>query len=443
VDREGGPEADAASDPVEGPASEGRWRTSRLVPVAIVGVTAAIIIGLVVAGRGDQGAGLTTLQSTTVDGATLPITLPFRHVAGHVVIDVTLGDDGASVPMILDTGAPTIVSSELAGVYGGEPAGTISTVSVDGQVTSNPVVPLPDLSLGGATFGDVGAVVSLIEPGNPLYCLTEAGFIGANLMQAAVWQIDHGAERLTIASGVAGLDHIAQAIRLDFERASDASPSPLISVPAGDGSLTFLVDTGSDGWLVVNPADLRGTGIEVAADAPAMATLASGASGAFATRLAWAAADVALGDQRLVGLPIAASDALPEGQGIMGNAFLDDFVVTIDWGENTLYLDPLAGDPNPDVPMSVSPTWHDGYVVRSVVEGTPGTAGIELDAPVLAIDGEDVTSATFDDFCRRSAISTGAPYEMTVGGDQPIDVVAAPVDSFFDPLALRSPGPTD
>ncbi len=193
------------------------------------------------------------------------------------------------------------------------------------------------------------------------------------------------------------------AIRLDFEPASDASPSPLVSLPAGEGTLTFLVDTGSDGWLTAHPADLARIGSEVASDAPTVATLASTAGGRVATRLAWTTADVSLGDRQLRDLPIATSTVLPEGQGAMGNAFLDDFIVTIDWPAGVLYLDPVSDDPYPAVPMSVSPGWHDGYVVGSFVEGAPGTADLELDAPLLAIDGEEVSGATFGDFCSRLA----------------------------------------
>ena len=81
---------------------------------------------------------------------------------------------------------------------------------------------------------------------------------------------------------------------------------------------------------------------------------------------------MSLGDRQLRDLPVATTTVLPEGQGIMGNAFLDDFIVTIDWPAGVLYLDPVAGDPHPDVPMSVSPTWHDGYVVGLVRGGRPG-----------------------------------------------------------------------
>ncbi len=194
--------------------------------------------------------------------------MPLRYVAGQVAVDVRLGDDETPRPMLLDSGAPTAIAESLAAVHAGDPSGTVSTLTIDGQVTSSPVVPLRRVRIGAAEFRDVGAVEASVDRGDPLWCLADAGIIGASLMHDAVWQLDYGAQRLTIAPSVDGLDHVDAAIRLDFTPSSEASPSPLVSLPAGDGSLTFLVDTGSDGWLTVHPADLARTGVELAAGAP-------------------------------------------------------------------------------------------------------------------------------------------------------------------------------
>ncbi len=72
-------------------------------------------------------------------------------------------------------------------------------LTIDGQVVSSPVVPLRRLRVGPAEFRDVGAVETVIDRTDPLWCLADAGLIGASLMREAVWQLDYGAQRLTIA----------------------------------------------------------------------------------------------------------------------------------------------------------------------------------------------------------------------------------------------------
>ena len=408
-----------------------RWRTSLVVPVMII----AVVIGLVGAAivhRQGQDPVQAVLAGTNVDQGTLPVTVPYRSVAGAIVIDVTLGDAHDTVPMILDTGAPTIISAGTAQVLASDGVGAIAGVSADSQVVTRDVVRLPRLAIGDAVFHDVGAVVGAIEPGDPFRCITDSGFIGANLMQAAAWQIDPQAQEVTIAGSVAGLEHIDSAFRLDLTRAADVSPSPLIELAVGEGSLRFLVDTGSDGWLAVNPADLDRIGVELPEEAPTVAVLGSGAAGAFTTRARWTGTDVALGG-RAMPLPIAAMAALPEGQGNAGMDFLSRFVVTIDWADDALYLEPIEAL-TPTVPRSAGLAWDEGYVVGSLVEDAPDNEDLVLGAAVSAIDGRDVSRATFDDFCAH-LVEAPARYEMTVDGEAPVTLEVAPLEGFYESLA--------
>ncbi len=134
-----------AVDPADGqepsPEADGRWSSSRLVPLAIIVAAAAVIAVLLFSARGEQDAGLATLRAGTVEAGSLPVTLPLRYVAGQVAVDVRLGDDETALPMLLDTGAPTAISDSLAAIHGGDAVGTVSTLTIDGQVTSSPVDP--------------------------------------------------------------------------------------------------------------------------------------------------------------------------------------------------------------------------------------------------------------------------------------------------------------
>jgi predicted aspartyl protease len=412
---------------------EGRWRNSLAVPVVIIAVAVGLIVAIIVLAQQDQGSGRAALSGTTLDQTTLPVTVPYREVAGYIVLDVTLGQGSRTVPMILDTGAPTIVSEEIAEVFSSGSAGTISTASADGQVINSDVVVLPQLSIGGARFDDVGAVLGAIEPGNPFYCVSDAGFIGASLMQTGVWQIDPLAGTVTIASSTAELEHLDDAIRLDFARASDVSPSPLVPIRVAEGSLALVLDTGSDGWLTVNPHALDEVGLDVPADAPSQEILSTTAAGIVSTRASWIAADLGFGDEEHR-LPLAAAGLLPAGQGDAGTDFLRHFVVTIDWVEDVAYLSPLGDELAPAVPASAGLAWDEGFVVGSFVLGVPGTEGLVLDTDVVALDGRDVTRAPFDDFCARM-LDGPATYEMTVAGELPSTVDVAPVEDFFEALA--------
>ena len=404
-----------------------------LVAVAVVGALGVIVIVV----ENEQADGQAALSGTTVNRETLGTSLPFDRVGGHVVIDVRFGDAAGRVPMILDSGAPVTLSEELAVLHGGDAVGQVTTAAIDGSVRQRGVVPVETVTIGDAVFHDIGAVAGFIGPDNPLGCISPNGLIGANLMRTAVWQIDYAGNLITIAPSIEGLDHIEGAIRLEFEPDSEASPSPVIEVSVGDRTLRFVVDTGSNGWLTISPSDAESAGMVVGPDAPSYSVEVAGSAGTHPAEVAYGAADLTLGDLMVPNTPIATLDALAEGQGNVGNAFLQNFAVTFDWAESALYLDPITDHIAPDVPEAAGLTW-DGESIRvgSLVAGSDvADAGLVLGAPVTAVDGVDVTSATRDDFCdlMRSQ-KTGQSFDLRVGGDLPGDHRIDAMDGFFDSL---------
>jgi predicted aspartyl protease len=412
---------------------EGGWWTSRATPVVIVLVAALLIVLIIVVARQEQDAGTGVLVGSSVDPDTLPVTVPVRAVAGSLVVDVTIGGDGGrTLPMVLDTGGPTIVSERVAEVFTEGSAGSVAITSPKGEVLTSEVVRLPELSIGGARFSDVGAIVGSLEPGNPSFCLTETGFIGASLLQTGVWQWDPRSSTVTVAESLQDVPVTNDAWRLDFERASDVSPSPLVELAAGSGRLRVLIDTGTDAWLAVSPGDFEAIGGVVPADAPVEEWLASSTGGSGAARAAWSTVSVeptasALPDP----LPIAVIDTLPGGQGMAGTDLLQHFVVTLDWSDDSVYLEPIAASPGPADPPLSSVTWDEGFVVGSRLPGQRGAEDLLVGTPVLAIDGRDVSRASFDDFCRHR-LEGPERFELTVAGEEPATVAVRPVHGFLD-----------
>ena len=197
--------------------------------------------------------------------------------------------------------------------------------------------------------------------------------------------------------------------------------------------MTFLVDTGSDGWLSIDPAELEGSGIELAATDPAYSVIGAGAAGTFEARIQFVLADLDIGGQQLDNVPLATLESLSAGEGNIGNDFLSHYVVTLDWPNETLYLDPLSDDPQPSVRPSASLSWDgEQVIVGSLTDGVPGYEGtVELGATVEAIDDQDLSSATFEEFC--DLLTTGLPdtYQMTLAGDG-VTVQVAPIEDFYE-----------
>ena len=210
--------------------------------------------------------------------------------------------------------------------------------------------------------------------------------------------------------------------------AEGIAPNPFIGFEIGTGSLAFLVDTGSDGGIVIGPKELAATGIEVPAGAPSIIIQqVAGAQGVFDIELRSVDLPVKLGDTEVT-LPVGVAD-LVAGFGNIGNAFLSQFVVTFDWSTKTMYLEPVAADGSigTAAPTAGGIGWNGtNLIVNKVVKGSPAEqAGLQLGDIVSSVDGKTVS--TRDDFC---AVITGPrPMNIETADGKTYDL--SPYEDFF------------
>jgi hypothetical protein len=361
-----------------------------------------------------------------VDPSTIPATVPFQDPAGVVVVDTEIGTAGP-FPMMLDTGVPLNLSAELIAAQGFPIVGQQPTNSGGGVQTMQDIADVPSLGLGPVRIGSTAAISGWVGPDNPLSCVTQTGLFGANAMADAVWQIDYQAQTVTVAPSVDGLEHIEGAIAVPFVPAEGIAPNPFIGFDIGTGSLVFLVDTGSDGGIVIGPKELAATGIEVPADAPVVTAQVAGAQGAFDVELKYVDLPMQLGDTEVT-LPVGVGD-LVAGIGNIGNGFLSQFVVTFDWSTKTMYLDPVAADGSfgTAAPPAGGIGWNGTDVVVSrVAKGSPAEqAGMKPGDIVSTVDGKAVS--TRDDFC---AVITG-PRPTTIETTDGKTYDLSPYEDFF------------
>ena len=366
-----------------------------------------------------------------IDAEALPITFPFRMVGEQIVVDVDFGD-GVARPFMLDTGAPTFVTEEIGDAHGGEVVTEMVTIAGGGVIEWSPMVKFPSVTIAGALeITDVTGGVNWATEG-PFYCITRNGLIGSQAMRNAVWQIHYGNDEITVAATVDQIDHIADAIALPFTVKEDGlSPTPWVELGLGDGKLVFIVDTGGGVPLTINTDALEKVGLELYEDAPVAAGISSGAGGDFDTALAGLTVPMMFGDTELLTTAVVGDGLAPTTDGNMGASFLKNFVVTLDWSTQTMYLDPLFEGDRVPLPgaASVGVGFRgDDLAVTSIAKGGPADeAGLTLGEVVTAIDGTDVTDISADAFCELRK----APFEtVTTASGQSYD--AGMLEGFFD-----------
>ncbi|WP_170579871.1 PDZ domain-containing protein [Ruegeria arenilitoris] len=366
-----------------------------------------------------------------IDPGILPITIPFREVREHVIVDVDFGN-GVALPFMFDTGAPTYVTPEIASVHGGDVIVEAGAVAAGNKLTWSPMMRMSDITLGGKLpISDPTGEIGWSSEG-AFYCITTNGLIGAPLMRNAVWQINYGTQEITVAAEVGQLDHIDGAIALPFtHKENSSSPTPHVELGVGDGILEFVVDTGGGIPLTINSADLASVGVALAEDAPRTGVLAGGAAGSFEMQLVAQTIPIRFGDTELM-VPITVGDGMaPGANGNVGHTFLKNFVVTFDWSTRMIHLDPLfEGNSLPALPEpSAAAIGLEGSEVQvtSVPKGGPAdAAGLRLGEVVTKVNGKDITDITPDAFCE---LTDGEIETITTASGQTYD--ASRIEGFF------------
>jgi hypothetical protein len=277
-------------------------------------------------------------------GAPAPIELPFRFNTKQPIIDVRL-NGGAPVPFVVDTGATihlidsaiasqaTVAGGRAVAMNGGG-AATIETRWVDGLT----------LATGNLSWdGQRAALAPIGYPEKKHF----AGLLGAPILMRYAVQFDFPAKVMRLFDP-ARYTPPANAVKVPFQLMEDL-PVVTVTIDAGTGPIDarLMFDTGASAVIDLNrPFVEKHKLVEAMPDAAA--TARPSALGGTAPFLYGAGKRATLGglsiDKPRIGLSRATtgSSSRSERDGVVGNGWLQAYVVTVDYRRNLLILEQPA-----------------------------------------------------------------------------------------------------
>ncbi len=264
------------------------------------------------------------------------VSVPFEYRMGLMIIDVTV--NGKKCKFLVDTGAPNLVSKELAAELQLETKVTQEAGDSQGGKGNLDFVVLDSVSIGGLEFLNTGAAVADLKQSKEIACLGIDGFIGANLMKQAIWEIDYDKQVFTIVSSREKLAIPNEGvILLPFKPATSGTPKVTLHYNNTEvGNVTF--DTGANGDFSSNNDRLKALKKDTI---PVKTRIGFGrnASGLYGNNssdtITFAQTDIGIGNATFPDQVVRfqATQAT-----LMGNEFLKNFRVIIDWGEREILL---------------------------------------------------------------------------------------------------------
>ena len=274
----------------------------------------------------------TPFVAASVD-APAPVTVPLREYGGLLFTNVTI--KGKSLTFLLDSGAQGIVlDPHTAGALGLAPEGTLE-IRGAGRTSGRGVVPLESLQIGGVSLPV--HVASVVDLGNVVDgSVTVDGILGYPFFAAAAVAIDPDRMTMTIAKPGA-LPNNGDRIDVDTDR---ELPEIVATVDQVNGR--FFIDTGNSGEVLLFKTFIEAhPGLVIYAGNHQVENRGIGGSN---TAVSAMLGDLNLGPfnlyNRYANVILASGGAFADrtDAGNIGYGVLDNFVVTFDLANHSLYL---------------------------------------------------------------------------------------------------------
>ncbi|MGA8576922.1 MAG: aspartyl protease family protein [Candidatus Cybelea sp.] len=342
------------------------------------------------------------------------VTVPIDDLAGILVVSATVDGEGP-YHFVLDTGAGiTVVTPELAEAVGLTAARSDVARGTSDQAIVARLTTLKSLAVGTAMQANVAAAIVPL----PLDLTYQGaygtidGIVGATFLRDYVVSLDIAGSRATFAPTAAQTPpEKGDALPVTFT----ANHIPIIGAIVEGTPGRFAIDSGNNDDLLLAQSFTSAHGVGSGYRAPIHAEYVGVGGSASSTRLR--VASISVGPFILHGIPAEISQAksgVLQRDGLDGNLGYDvlrQFVVTVDYGNARLYLQPSAAF---DTPVTVAGTGiipernADGtFGIVKVLDGTPAAAaGVKAGDTIVAIDGKRAASMSDADY--RAAVGSRA-----------------------------------
>ncbi|MDR1009522.1 MAG: aspartyl protease family protein [Opitutaceae bacterium] len=319
-----------------------------------------------------------------------PVTfVPARVEANYFIVEVKWDKHGPW-RFIVDTGSSvTLLSPEYvrrypAGKKDGDSARAINVRSATGGVQKLPPANARIIKLGDALFYNVPVLVYDCAELSAHFGMKIDGVIGFPLFRDTVFSLDYPNGRLIISRRSAVVSVPGTVVRFNNE-----IRAPIIPVSIGGETFTVLIDSGSDGALVLNPLGLKPRFEQEPRTGATVGTLL----GDRVQEIGRLSTPLRIGDGAMIDKPVV---DITDQLSAIGGEILKNYCLVFDSKLGTVTFQraeagPLAMGPQRSAGISFTKTpayWR----VASVVPGSPAeAAGVQVGDIVARINGEPVS----------------------------------------------------
>jgi len=334
-------------------------------------------------------------------------TIPFEFTGKFIMVPVRINNGRNSYLFTLDTYSPCIIWNSLLNDM------NMKLNPLSGQLADafeetllKPAYTRYDsIKIGNLKFENICSMVMDDSEHAMLFDYLDNGIIGATLLRSCIWQINFQDTTITATDGIASLGYIEGAIEVPFIP-EGPQKSPIVEVVVDDAdTMRLQFDTGNSSTYLACPllkkdSSISRSELKVCYKTGGVSILKTDGMQTDTTYCAMAGA-VKIGTRTFKDVPVDVVES-EQGKsvGSMGIEFIRNFITTIDWPSNKIYLFPIRGkgiEHNRRV-FGVKTGYVKGAVrVTAVYAGSEAEKrGIEIGDRILSINNNDVENLSAD-----------------------------------------------
>lgn len=258
-------------------------------------------------------------------------TIPLQFINDFPLVQVEI--EGQFYQFILDTGAPTVISSEIYNKLNLKSAAKGKVFDSENEKRKQIFTYLPEMKAGTLIFKDIGAIViDFLEP--EFMCYKIDGILGANQMAKLFWKIDYQNSSVDVTKDLSNFNLKDYNLQIPF--ITKPQKTPLILGLVENKKVEFTLDTGYVGRLVIqkNVFDVNKNISEKNRITKfGINTISAYGAGQNLETFIFKTNDFKTGN---IISPIELIDVGESS--LIGNEFLKNYVFILDWKSNKIYL---------------------------------------------------------------------------------------------------------
>lgn len=336
--------------------------------------------------------------------------LPARVERNLFFVDVQI--EGETYNFLFDSGAPMVISKELAEKYDCKVLKNGKITDSQDRVRYQPYVKLPDILIGDRVFSNLAGIAADLKASAILNCLNIDGIIGANAMSLQYWDFSVADSTLKVSRTK---DHWPAGKKYVIPFGMKSTKTPVITLKVNNTDVSRITfDTGSGGILSFNQS-------MTSSFKPENAHLASYgylSGGLFGSSLDTAYEHMMTFNFPDTNLRVPIEQELSKEGKLLGMGFLRDYHVFFDYPEQKILLMPKKA-PEQQASFPFSFNYQEGKVIIGML-----TSLLPEEAKTLVV-GDVVTSVNDEnipenpgiaDYCRALEQMTGTEVQIEIEG---------------------------